>query len=78
MKAKNTYDVVIVGGSVAGLSAALVLGRSLRNVLVVDSGEPCNRQTPYSHSFMTRDGVPPPNLTPSPASKPSPTRPLSS
>lgn len=62
MKSKNTYDVVIVGGSVAGLSAALILGRSLRDVLVVDSGEPCNRQTPHSHSFMTRDGVPPAQL----------------
>jgi thioredoxin reductase len=52
-----------VGGSVAGLSAALILGRSLRNVLVIDSGEPCNRQTPHSHSFMTRDGVAPHQLT---------------
>ena len=62
MRSKNTYDVIIVGGSVAGLSAALILGRSLRDVLVIDSGEPCNRQTPHSHSFMTRDGVPPAQL----------------
>ena len=62
MKSKNTHEVIIVGGSVAGLSAALILGRSLRSVLVVDSGEPCNRQTSHSHSFMTRDGVPPAQL----------------
>ena len=63
MDIQTEYDVVIVGGSVAGLSAALVLGRSLRTVLVIDSGKPCNRQTPHSHSFMTRDGVPPSQLT---------------
>ncbi|WP_018621563.1 NAD(P)/FAD-dependent oxidoreductase [Spirosoma luteum] len=63
MDTQTEYDVVIVGGSVAGLSAALVLGRSLRRVLVVDSGKPCNRQTPHSHSFMTRDGETPAQLT---------------
>ena len=63
MDRQTDYDVVIVGGSVAGLSAALVLGRSFRRVLVVDSGRPCNRQTPHSHSFMTRDGTPPSQLT---------------
>ena len=63
MDAQTEYDVVIVGGSVAGLSAALVLGRSLRRVLIVDSGKPCNQQTPHSHSFMTRDGETPAQLT---------------
>ncbi len=63
MKSQSEYDVVIVGGSVAGLSAALVMGRSLRTVLVIDSGKPCNRQTPHSHSFMTRDGETPAQLT---------------
>lgn len=50
------FDVVIVGGSYAGLAAAMALGRSLRKVLVIDSGLPCNRQTPYAHNFITHDG----------------------
>ncbi|KYP16291.1 NAD(P)/FAD-dependent oxidoreductase [Flavihumibacter sp. CACIAM 22H1] len=53
------YEVVIIGGSNAGMSAAMTLGRSLRNVLVIDNGRPCNRQTPHSHNFLTRDGVTP-------------------
>lgn len=53
------YDAIIVGGSYAGLSAALALGRSLRNVLVIDSGKPCNRFTPHSHNFLTRDSQTP-------------------
>lgn len=48
--------MIIIGGSYAGLSAALSLGRSLRKVLVIDSGNPCNRVTPYSHNFLTNDG----------------------
>jgi thioredoxin reductase len=56
------YDVIIIGGSYAGLSAALVLGRSLRRVLVIDAGKPCNRQTPHSHGFLTRDGETPTQL----------------
>jgi thioredoxin reductase len=59
---QNQYDAIIVGGSSAGLSAAMVLGRSLRTVLVIDSGRPCNRQTPHSHSFFTRDGASPSEL----------------
>ena len=50
------FDVIIVGGSYAGLSAAMALGRALRNVLVIDNGKPCNRQTPHSHNFITHDG----------------------
>ncbi|MCR9228270.1 MAG: NAD(P)/FAD-dependent oxidoreductase [Flavobacteriaceae bacterium] len=57
-KSKN-YDVVIIGGSYAGLSAALALGRSLRKTLIVDAGDPCNKQTPHSHNFLTQDGKPP-------------------
>lgn len=57
------YDVIIIGGSVAGLSAALALGRSLRKVLVIDSGKPCNQQTPHAHNFFTRDGETPAQLT---------------
>lgn len=59
MRDKNNFDVIIVGGSSAGLSAAMSLGRSLRNVLVIDSGAPCNRQTPHSHNFITHDGSTP-------------------
>jgi len=55
-------DVVVVGGSVAGLSAALYLGRSLRQTVVFDTGEPCNRVSHASHGFWTRDGVAPETL----------------
>ncbi len=55
----KTYDVIIVGGSYAGLSAAMALGRSMKKVLILDSGQPCNRQTPYSHNFITQDGEKP-------------------
>jgi len=56
------FDVLIVGGSVAGLSAATYLGRMRRNVLVVDSGKPCNRFSHASHGFLTRDGSDPAEL----------------
>lgn len=55
-------DAIIIGGSYAGLSAALALGRSKRNVYIVDSGLPCNRQTPHSHNFLSRDGIRPAEL----------------
>ncbi|MFN8377036.1 MAG: NAD(P)/FAD-dependent oxidoreductase [Anaerolineae bacterium] len=55
-------DTVIIGGSSAGLSAALILGRSLRNVMVIDDGKPCNRFSHASHGFLTRDGVVPSEL----------------
>ncbi len=56
---KGLHDVLIIGGSYAGLAAAMTLGRSLRRVLIVDSGLPCNRQTPHSHNFITQDGEKP-------------------
>ncbi|MBC9797090.1 NAD(P)/FAD-dependent oxidoreductase [Sinomicrobium weinanense] len=59
MKKQHCFEAIIVGGSYAGLSAAMALGRSLRETLVIDSGKPCNQQTPYSHNFITHDGVPP-------------------
>ncbi len=59
MLVREDYDVIIIGGSNAGLSAALLLGRSLRRVLVIDAGKPCNQQTPHSHGFLTRDGETP-------------------
>ena len=55
----KNFEVIIIGGSYAGLSAAMSLGRSLRNVLIIDSGLPCNRQTPHSHNFLTQDGETP-------------------
>lgn len=53
------FDVIIIGGSYSGLAAAMALGRALKQVLVINSGEPCNAQTPYSHNFLTRDGSTP-------------------
>ena len=53
------YDVIIIGGSYAGLSAAMSLGRLLRKVLIIDNNLPCNRQTPHSHNFLTQDGEEP-------------------
>ncbi|UXX80365.1 NAD(P)/FAD-dependent oxidoreductase [Reichenbachiella carrageenanivorans] len=55
----TTYEVIIIGGSYAGLSAALTLGRSLRKTLVIDAKKPCNEPTPHSHNFLTQDGVTP-------------------
>lgn len=59
MSTTNKYDVIIIGGSYAGLSAAMALGRALRKVLVIDAGKPCNIQTPHSHNFITHDGKAP-------------------
>ncbi|SDF45035.1 NAD(P)/FAD-dependent oxidoreductase [Cellulophaga baltica] len=53
------FEVIIIGGSYAGLSTALSLGRSLRETLIIDAGKPCNRQTPHSHNFLTQDGSSP-------------------
>lgn len=53
------YDVIIVGGGFAGMSAALVLGRCRRRVLVVDSGRPRNGDSSALHGFLTRDGTNP-------------------
>lgn len=53
------YEVVIVGGSYAGLSAAMQLARARRSVLVVDAGVRRNRFASHAHGFLTRDGTPP-------------------
>jgi len=53
---ENPSEVIIIGGSIAGLSAAMTLGRSLRNVLIIDCGLPCNQYSPHSHNFITQDG----------------------
>jgi thioredoxin reductase len=56
------YDVLIVGGGPAGLSAALVLGRCRRRVLVFDSGQPRNAAAQAMHGYLSRDGIPPREL----------------
>jgi len=53
------FDVIVVGGGPAGLSAALMLGRSRRRVLVCDLGEPRNRRSRALHGYLTRDGIEP-------------------
>ena len=55
----SKYDVVIVGGGAAGLSAALVLSRARRAVLVVDAGMPRNGPASHMHGFLSRDGTTP-------------------
>ncbi|MCM6777629.1 NAD(P)/FAD-dependent oxidoreductase [Nocardia sp. CDC159] len=59
---ETTYDVVIVGGGAAGLSAALVLGRARRWVAVVDAGQPRNAPAEHMHGYLSRDGMPPAEL----------------
>ncbi len=56
---EDVLDCLIVGGGPAGLSAALLLGRCRRRVLVLDSGQPRNRHAHRLHGFLTRDGTPP-------------------
>jgi thioredoxin reductase len=55
-------DVVIVGGGPAGLSAALVLGRCRRRVLLIDAGSPRNARAEALHGFLSRDGIKPTDL----------------
>ena len=52
-------DVVIIGGGPAGLSAALILGRACREVLVLDTKQPRNAVSPRMHGYLSRDGMPP-------------------
>lgn len=56
------WDVVVLGGGAAGLSAALVLARVRRRVLVIDSRAPRNTAASHVHGFLTRDGMPPGDL----------------
>lgn len=56
---RETYDVVVIGGGVAGLSGAMALGRSKRRVLVIDAGEPRNAPADHAHNYLGREGVNP-------------------
>lgn len=56
------FDVLIIGGSYAGLSAALALGRARRSVLVLDTRRPRNRFTPHAHNLLLHDGDAPADL----------------
>lgn len=58
----DPYDVVVIGAGPAGLSAALMLGRARRSVLVVDEGRPRNAPAAHTHGFLSRDGVAPGEL----------------
>jgi len=58
----ETYDVAIIGGGPAGLSAALVLGRARRRVVVIDAGTPRNAAAAHMQGFLSRDGTPPADL----------------
>lgn len=53
------YDVIIIGGGPAGLSAALNFGGGLKRTLIIDAAEPRNRVTEESHGYLTQDGVSP-------------------
>ena len=55
----ESYDVAVVGGGAAGLSAALVLGRARRRVVVLDAGAPRNAPAAHMHGFFSHDGMPP-------------------
>jgi len=55
----ETWDVIVVGGGAAGLSAALTLGRALRRVVVVDSGQPRNRFAAHMHAVLGNEGTDP-------------------
>lgn len=53
------FDVAVIGGGAAGLSAATMLGRSRRSVVVIDAGSPRNAPAAGVHGFLSRDGISP-------------------
>jgi thioredoxin reductase len=58
----SDYDVAVIGGGAAGLSAALVLSRARRKVVVLDAGMPRNAPAAAMHGYLSRDGLPPGEL----------------
>lgn len=62
-------DVAVIGGGAAGLSAALVLSRAGRTVVVVDAGEPRNAPASHLYGYLSRDGFPQRSCSPSAASR---------
>src|SRR6476619_1676050 len=58
----RAYDVVVIGGGAAGLSAALVLGRARRRVAAIDAGSPRNAPAAHMQGFLSRDGMSPADL----------------
>src|SRR3954466_13033650 len=58
----DIYDAAIIGGGPAGLSAAIVLGRSCRRVIVFDHGKPRNYAAQAVHCFLAADGISPNDL----------------
>ena len=59
---RETFDVIVVGGSFAGLSAAMYAARGRRKVLVIDAGQPRNRFAEHSHGFFGQDGRAPADI----------------
>lgn len=55
----KVFDVIVIGGSAAGLQSTLTLARALLNVLCIDSNQPCNRYAHESHNYMGYDGFNP-------------------
>ncbi|MFD5270238.1 NAD(P)/FAD-dependent oxidoreductase [Streptomyces sp. NPDC058335] len=55
----DSYEVIVIGGGAAGLSAGLVLGRARRRTLVVDAGEPRNAPAAHMQGYLSRDGMSP-------------------
>jgi thioredoxin reductase len=58
----TSYDVAVIGGGPAGLNGALILARSRRQVVVIDSGEPRNAPADGIHGLLGHDGTPPQRL----------------
>src|SRR5690606_30826141 len=59
MTDQKQFDVNIIDVSYAGLSTTMALGRTIKNVLNIDSGQTCYRYTPHSHNIITQDGYVP-------------------